>query len=118
MIGIMIKKERRRDARMNDYQACCRQLEGLYQDPAIRDRRYYPDFRRSWDALLSRAAESELRYFDPEAPSVITIPCSYGGLDFDFHLDQDKMADWYYRACRRSSTSSTATSGSTNSAAP
>ena len=82
---------------MNDYPACCRQLEGLYQDPAIRDRRYYPDFRRSWDALLSRAAESETRYFDPEAPSVITIPCSYGGLDFDFHLDQDKMADWYYR---------------------
>ena len=40
---------------MNDYQACYRQIEGLYQDTAIRDRRYYPDFRRSWDALLRRA---------------------------------------------------------------
>ena len=86
---------------MNDYQACCRQIEGLYQDTAIRDRRYYPDFRRSWDALLRRAAESEVRYFDPEAPSVITVPCTYGGLDFTFHLDQDKMADWYYQEVKR-----------------
>ena len=85
---------------MNDYQACYRQIEGLYQDTAIRDRRYYPDFRRSWDALLRRAAESEVRYFDPEAPSVITVPCTYGGLDFTFHLDQDKMADWYYQEAK------------------
>ena len=45
---------------MNDYQACYRQIEGLYQDTAIRDRRYYPDFRRSWDALLRRAADDAL----------------------------------------------------------
>ena len=41
---------------MNDYTACLRTIEGLYQDTAIRDRLYYPDFRRSWDALLRRTA--------------------------------------------------------------
>ena len=82
---------------MNDYTACLRVIEGLYQDTAIRDRRYYPDFRRSWDALLRRAAASDVTYFDADSPAVITIPCTYGGLDFDFHLDQSKMADWYYQ---------------------
>ena len=28
------------------------QIEALYQDSAIRDRKYYPDFRRGWNALL------------------------------------------------------------------
>ena len=31
---------------MNDYNACYQQIEGLYQDTAIRERLFYPDFRR------------------------------------------------------------------------
>ncbi len=46
---------------MNDYAACLQAIEALYQDPDIRERRYYPDFRRSWDALLHRAVDSDLR---------------------------------------------------------
>ena len=38
---------------MNDYQDVS-QLEALYRDPAIRERGFYPEFRRGWEALLSR----------------------------------------------------------------
>ena len=86
---------------MNDYAACLRTVDGLYADPAIRERRFYPEFRRAWDALLQRAAESGERYFDAESPACITVPCTYGGLDFCFHLDQSKMADWYYQEVKR-----------------
>lgn len=86
---------------MNDTQACLQALEALYQDTAIRQRSYYPDFRRSWDALLKKAAESEETYFDEGAASVIPIRCEYGGLDFTFHLDQSKMADWYAKEAKR-----------------
>ena len=43
------------------------QIEALYQDSAIRDRKYYPDFRRAWNSLLEAAASSEEEYFPPEA---------------------------------------------------
>lgn len=86
---------------MNDYLACYQALEGLYQDTAIRERSYYPEFRRSWDALLKKAAHSGTTYFEEDAPSVIAVPCAYGGLDFTFHLDQSKMADWYYQEVKR-----------------
>ena len=86
---------------MNDYQACYQALETLYQDSAIRDRAYYPDFRRGWDALFRKALESEEKYFYEKAASVIPIHCDYGGLDFTFHLDQSKMADWYYQEVKR-----------------
>lgn len=76
------------------------QIEALYQDSAIRDRKYYPDFRRAWNSLLEAAASSEEEYFPPEANSVITIHSDYGGLSFDFHLDQKKMADWYDQEVR------------------
>ncbi|MBQ2597908.1 MAG: hypothetical protein II581_08385, partial [Oscillospiraceae bacterium] len=76
------------------------QIEALYQDSAIRDRKYYPDFRRAWNSLLEAAASSEEEYFPPEADSVITIHSDYGGLSFDFHLDQKKMADWYDQEVR------------------
>lgn len=82
---------------MNDYAACLQALEELYLDPAIRERHFYPEFRRSWDALLKKAAHSSVSYFDADSPAAITIPCTYGGLAFDFHLDQSKMADWYYK---------------------
>ena len=86
---------------MNDIAACYQSLEGLYQDSAVRERSYYPDFRRSWDALFRKAIESEEEYFSPDAPSVIPIRCEYGGLDFTFHLNQDKMADWYAKEAAR-----------------
>ena len=82
---------------MNDYAACLQAIDGLCQDPAIRERSFYPAFRRAWDALLKKASHSAETYFDPDSPACITIPCTYGGLDFTFHLDQGKMADWYYK---------------------
>ena len=86
---------------MNDCAACWQAIEGLYQDPAIRERSFYPEFRRCWDALLQKAADSAETYFDEDSPAVITIPCTYGGLDFRFHLDQSKMADWYFQEVKR-----------------
>ena len=76
-------------------------INELYQDNAIRERKYYPDFRRAWNSLLESAAESEEEYFPLDSASVITIRNDYGGLDFDFHLDQKKMADWYDQEVRR-----------------
>ena len=86
---------------MNDYAACLQALDGLCQEPAIRERTFYPEFRRGWEALLRRAAESGERYFDVDSPACITIPCTYGGLRFAFHLDQSKMADWYFKEVKR-----------------
>ena len=86
---------------MNRNQETFRKIEALYQDPAIRNRKYYPDFRRSWNALLEPASESEELYFPPEEDSVIVIHSDYGGLDYDFHLSQQKMADWYYQEVKR-----------------
>lgn len=76
-------------------------IEALYQDNAVRDRKYYPDFRCSWNALLEPASESKEEYFDLSSNSVVVIHSEYGGLDFDFHLDQKKMADWYDQEVRR-----------------
>ena len=86
---------------MNSCDAAMKRILELYQDPAIRERKYYPDFRRSWNALLERAAASDEKYFDPESDSVLTVRSDYGGLDYDFHFDQLKMADWYYQEVKR-----------------
>ena len=82
---------------MNDYAACLQAFDRLCQNPAIRERSFYPEFRRSWEALLKKASHSAETYFDAGSPACITIPCAYGELDFRFHLDQSKMADWYYK---------------------
>lgn len=65
-----------------------------FQDSAIRDRDYYPDFRRGWECLLRAALESE-DYFDIGAPSVYAVTQSFSGIDAQFHFDQLKIADWY-----------------------
>ncbi len=78
-----------------------RQFDTLCRDPAIRNRDFYPDFRRGWEALLRRSAENGESYFDPEGENVLAVPCSLGGTDFVFHFDQLKMADWYYQEVRR-----------------
>lgn len=76
-------------------------IEALYWDSAIRERSYYPDFRRAWRNLLEAAFESGERYFPLDGEAVVTLRCTYGGLDFDFHFDQSKIADWYDQELRR-----------------
>ena len=77
------------------------QFDTLCRDEAIRKRDFYPDFRRGWEPLLRRAAGSDERYFAPEGEHVLAVPCSFGGLDFVFHFDQLKMADWYNQELKR-----------------
>ena len=86
---------------MQEYDVRLKQFDALCHDPQIRNRAFYPDFRRGWEALLRKAASSEELYFDPDAESVIKVPCSFGGVDFVFHLDQLKMADWYWQEVKR-----------------
>ena len=86
---------------MNGKREILKKIEALYQDSAIRERKYYPDFRRGWNALLEAACESEEKYFPLEGEAVVAVRCDYGGLDFEFHLDQSKMADWYDQEIRR-----------------
>ena len=77
------------------------QFDALCRDPAIRNRDFYPDFRRGWEALLRKAAGSSERYFDLEGENVLAVSCSFNGFDFVFHFDQLKMADWYNQELRR-----------------
>jgi hypothetical protein len=86
---------------MNRNQETFQALEALYQDNAVRDRKYYPDFRRSWNALLQPASESNEEYFPPYAESVVVIRSDYGGLAYDFHFNQSKIADWYAQEVSR-----------------
>lgn len=86
---------------MNDYTACMQAIDGLLQDPVLRERRFYPEFQRTWEALLKKTSHSGETYFDADSPAGLTVPCTYGGLDFCFHLDQSKMADWYYQEVKR-----------------
>ena len=41
---------------MNDYTACMQAIDGLLQDPILRERRFYPEFRRAWEALLKKTS--------------------------------------------------------------
>ena len=82
------------DERMRHFDELCR-------DPAVRNRSFYPDFRRGWESLLRGAAESDELYFDPGGENVLAVPCSFGGADFVFHFDQLKMAEWYSQELRR-----------------
>ncbi|MEA4933833.1 MAG: hypothetical protein VB071_09725 [Lawsonibacter sp.] len=70
-------------------------MERLYQDPAVYQREYYSDFRRRWDALLYKALGSGECRLEHRPEAVLTVPYSYGGVDFTLHFDQLKMADWF-----------------------
>lgn len=70
------------------------QILSSFQDSAIRDRSYYPDFRRQWESLLKKTLNSEA-YYDTEAPSILKAEHSFAGIDAVFHFDQLKIADWY-----------------------
>lgn len=70
-------------------------LERLYQDPALYQRAYYSEFRRRWDALLHNALDRGECCPEHGPEAVLTVPHSYGGVDFALHFDQLKMADWF-----------------------
>lgn len=78
-------------------------IEAVYQDYTIREREYYPDFRRSWDSVLRRALDSDISYLPDNPEAVLTVEHSYCGLDMQLHFDQLKMADWYERELKRKS---------------
>lgn len=78
-----------------DHSEIFKQVQSSFQDSAIRDRSYYPDFRRQWEALFQKALDSDETYFDPAAPSVLRVEHSFAGIDAQFHFDQLKIADWY-----------------------
>ena len=46
-----------------DNQKILQQFIDSFQDNAIRSRSYYPEFRRRWEAVIRRAAESDEVYF-------------------------------------------------------
>ena len=62
------------------------QILASFQDSAIRDRSYYPDFRRQWEALLRAAMESDETYFETDAPSILTVEHSFAGIDACFQI--------------------------------
>lgn len=71
------------------------QVLNSFQDSAIRERSYYPDFRRQWESLFKSAMKMDEMYYDISAPSVLTVEQSFAGIDAVFHFDQLKIADWY-----------------------
>ena len=86
-----------------DEQKVLQAVEAMYQDYTIRDREYYPDFRREWDRVLKKALHSELSYLPDDAKAIYTVKHSYGGFDLTLHFDQVKMADWYEKELKRKS---------------
>lgn len=86
-----------------DSQNILRSVEGMYQDSAVRDRTFYPDFRRQWDSVLRKALESGTSYLPENPDAVYTVGHSYGGIDLELHFDQLKMGDWYQREVSRRS---------------
>ncbi len=87
----------------NVEKAVLQAVEGIYQDQTIRNREYYPDFRRQWDAVLKKALHSETSYLPEDAKAIYTVKHSYGGFDLTLHFDQVKMADWYEKELKRRS---------------
>ncbi len=78
-------------------------LEALYHDPAVRERTFYPDFRRAWDKLLRQALDSERSYLPENLDAVYTLAHTWADIALDLHFDQLKMADWYAREINRRS---------------
>lgn len=78
-------------------------IEAMYQDFAIREREYYPDFRRGWDAVFKAALSSDKSFLPGDLSAVFTVKHSYGGLDFELNFDQLKIADWYEKELARKS---------------
>lgn len=71
-----------------------------FSDNTIRERSYYPEFRRRWESLFREALEKD-DYYDVSAASVYTVAHSFDGVDALFHFDQLKLADWYRQDCTR-----------------
>lgn len=82
---------------MPDYSEIYSGLNLLWNDSAVTSWSFYPEFRREWENLLKKALVSDTEYFPVRSASVISVPCSFGGMDFEFHMDQLKMADWYQK---------------------
>ena len=80
-----------------DNQKILQQFIDSFQDNAIRSRSYSPEFRRRWEAVIRRAAESDEVYFDTASDSVFTVEHSFAGIETGFHFDQMKIAEWYQR---------------------
>ena len=78
-------------------------FDALVRDPDIRERAYYPDFRRGWDRVLRAAEENPASYLPEDPQAVYTVRHSWGGFDLELHFDQLKIADWYAREINRRS---------------
>ena len=70
-------------------------IEACFQDPEIRERDYYAEFRRAWNGIFERALAAEEPYFDWDSAACYTVPCALEGVELDFHIDQLKIAEWY-----------------------
>lgn len=88
---------------INNEQSVLNAVEAMYQDSAIRDREYYPEFRAGWDKVFKRALASKTSYLPEDSKAIYTVKHSYGGFDLVLHFDQLKMADWYQKEIRRKS---------------
>lgn len=70
-------------------------IENCFQDPDVRNRSYYPEFRRKWDAVFDLARRDKTRYFDVTSDACYTVHNDFAGISFDFHINQLKIAEWY-----------------------
>lgn len=73
----------------------------LFHDPEIRERRYYPDFRRGWDSVFDKALELP----DPPAgeDAVYTVGKEILGVPAEFGFDRMKLLEWFENERKRRS---------------
>ena len=79
-------------------------IKNFYADSAIRDRTYYPDFRRKWDFVFKKALERD--NYDPVSDDgIFTVNLTLGCISTEFNFDQLKIDEWYQNEMKRKSKS-------------
>lgn len=76
-------------------------IEQCFMDPEVRERSYYPEFRRGWMKVFGQIGESCEPYFDFSSPACFCVACEFPGFDLTFHFDQLKIYEWYEKELRR-----------------
>jgi len=78
-----------------EYQELEAGIEACFQDPDIRERSFYPEFRRAWTAAFERACAAQENYFDLLSPGCRVVHNECAGISVDFHIDRLKINEWY-----------------------
>lgn len=70
-------------------------IDACFTDPDVMGREFFPEFNRTWSDIFKKARQSEADYFDIASHRCYSVKSDFAGVDFTFHIDQLKIAEWY-----------------------